>query len=63
MLCEKWNTFRTYYGRFKEFIAWLESRKKPLSEIETSLDSEVDAGRMEDQERDYLRHLTFRSTI
>ncbi|MCK7547910.1 endonuclease domain-containing protein [Marinobacter koreensis] len=52
--------FREYYGRFKEFIAWWERRQKPFSEIEAYLDSELIAGRMEAQERNYLRHLTFR---
>lgn len=53
-------TYRSYHREFKEFIGWWEKQNKPWTDIERYLDSERDKGRMSTEERDYLRHLTFR---
>ncbi len=52
--------FRKTYSNFQKFIAWCDERFSSFTEIESYLDDELKAGKMEKEEREHFRQLLFR---
>jgi hypothetical protein len=57
---EELSAFRTYYNHFQYFLGWYDKNFESWTDIESYLDNELATGKMDENERNFLRMMTFR---